>query len=116
MNADENSVDTGTKESTAADDAAALRADKARRAAQLSAQAPVTHGRVDQRRLTRTIVLGSIAVIVAVGWLAREFGIEANELIGFLATSLLLVGSLIALGLVGALVLRIIKRTRAARR
>ncbi|MEM8768719.1 MAG: hypothetical protein AAGE43_14825, partial [Pseudomonadota bacterium] len=43
-------------------------------------------------RLARTIVLGSIAVAVALYWLARSYGVELDELLGYLKTSLLFVG------------------------
>lgn len=43
-------------------------------------------------RLTRTIVLGAIAVFLAIIWLAKELDMDRDELLGYLVTSLLFVG------------------------
>jgi NhaP-type Na+/H+ or K+/H+ antiporter len=56
-------------------------------------------------RLARTIVLGAVAVAFAIYWLAAELGLDRDELLGYAAASVLLVGVLVVLGLVlGALV------------
>jgi hypothetical protein len=62
------------------------------------------------RRLTRTIVLGAIVVFLAIYWLADQMGLDRNELLGYALTSLLLVGLLVVLALVGVVVLRLIRR------
>ena len=92
--------------------AAARRAEKARRAAELREQPQAAPARVSQKRLVRTIVLGAVAVLVAIAWLAREFGIETRELIGFFGSSLLLVLMLAVLGLAGAALLWLFRRLR----
>jgi len=102
MHSDENNP--GTPQAT--------RSEKARRAAELSARASVAPGRTSQRRLTRTIVLGTLAVVAAIGWLTREFGLDVRELASFLGQSLVLVGILIACGFAGAYLLRLISRLR----
>jgi high-affinity Fe2+/Pb2+ permease len=56
-------------------------------------------------RLARTVVLGAVAVAFAIYWLAAELGLDREELLGYAAGSLLLVGVLVVLGMVlGALV------------
>lgn len=66
--------------------------------------------RSSQRRLVRTIVLGSLAVAAAIAWLASEFGMDMGELVGYVATSLLLVLAVVVLSLAGAALLRVLKR------
>ena len=66
--------------------------------------------RNSQRRLVRTIVLGSLAVAVAIAWLAVEFGMDTGELVGYALTSLLLVALVVVLALAGAVLLRVVKR------
>ncbi len=61
-------------------------------------------------RLTRTIVLGAITVLLAIIWLARELGMDRDELLGYLATSLLFVGVSISLAVVAGGLLWLIKR------
>lgn len=62
------------------------------------------------RRLTRTIVLGAVAVVAGIAWLARELGMNPDELKAFAITSLWLVMGIIALAVVGAVVLRLLRR------
>jgi hypothetical protein len=62
------------------------------------------------RRLTRTIVLGAIVVFLSIYWLAQEMGMDRSELLGYALTSLLLVGVLVVLALVGVVVVRVIRR------
>ena len=66
--------------------------------------------RASQRRLVRTIVLGSLAVAAAIAWLGEEFGMDAGELVGYAVTSLLLVLVMVASALVAAALLRGLKR------
>lgn len=61
-------------------------------------------------RLTRTIVLGAIVVFLAILWLADQFGLDRQELLGYALTSLMLVGGLVILGLAGAALMRLLKR------
>lgn len=56
-------------------------------------------------RLTRTIALGTIAVVFAIIWLGDQYGIERDVIYEFLATSALFVALLVAAGLAGAVVL-----------
>ncbi len=67
-------------------------------------------GRQHGGRLTRTIVLGALVVLLGIAWLARELELDVDELLGYALTSLLLVGGLVALALLGAIVLRLLRR------
>lgn len=62
------------------------------------------------RRLTRTILLGTVVVFLAVVWLARELDLDTDELLGHLATSLMLVGGIMALAVVAGGLLWLIRR------
>lgn len=62
------------------------------------------------RRLTRTILLGSVVVFLAIVWLARELELDRDELLGYLATSLLLVGGIMALAVVAGGLLWLVRR------
>ncbi|MCR9261962.1 MAG: hypothetical protein NXH95_19790 [Pseudomonadaceae bacterium] len=53
-------------------------------------------------RLTRTIVLGTIAAVFAIIWMGDQYGIEREVMYEFLATSALFVGLLVVAGLAGA--------------
>lgn len=69
--------------------------------------------RLESRRrghLARTILLGTVAVAFALFWLARELELDRQELMGFLGTSVLFVGLMVVLGLVGAAAVLILKR------
>jgi len=57
------------------------------------------------QRLTRTILLGALAVVFGIAWLARELGLDRDELLDYLTTSLLLVSGLVALALIGGAVI-----------
>ena len=61
-------------------------------------------------RLARTVVLATVAAVFALFWLARELELDRDELLDFLATSLLFVAVLIGFSAVGALVLWLIRR------
>lgn len=63
-----------------------------------------------QRRLTRTIVLGALAVAAGIAWLARDLGMNPAELKTFALTSLGLVLGIMALAVVGAVLLRLLRR------
>lgn len=62
------------------------------------------------RRLVRTIVLGTVAVVAGIAWLAGELGMNKEELLDFAGTSALLVGAMVLLALLGAAVLRGLKK------
>lgn len=62
-----------------------------------------------QRRLVRTIVLGAIALVAGLAWLARQLGIEAEELLSFARISFFLVLGTVLLGVLGAALLRGLK-------
>ena len=63
-----------------------------------------------QSRLVRTIALGTVAVAFAIYWLALEYGVDTDELVGFLGLSVLFVGGIVGLALFGGFVLWIVKR------
>ncbi len=63
-------------------------------------------------RLARTIVLGAVAVVFALFWVARELELDRDELLDYLGASALFVAILIGLGVLGAVVLWLIKRLR----
>lgn len=71
--------------------------------------------RSSQRRLVRTIVLGTIAVFAAIAWLATEFGMDRDELLGYAVTSLALVLGMVLLALLGAAVLRALRKLMSRR-
>jgi hypothetical protein len=62
------------------------------------------------RRLVRTIVLGTLAVAAGIYWLAGELGMDKQELLNFARTSALLVGAAVLLALLGAGLLRALKK------
>jgi len=67
---------------------------------------PPTPGRLRRpgaasQRLSRTILLGALAVVFGIAWLARELGLDRDELLDYLTTSLVLVGGLVTLALIG---------------
>ena len=64
---------------------------------------------VQQRRLIRTIVLGSVAVFAAIAWLSSELGMDRDELIEYALTGLWLVLGMVVLALAGAALLRGLK-------
>lgn len=64
---------------------------------------------VQQRRLIRTIVLGSVAVFAAIAWLSSELGMDRGELIEYALTGLWLVLGMVVLALAGAALLRGLK-------
>lgn len=70
----------------------------------------LVRGGASGRRLTRTIVLGAVAVFLAIYWLADQMGLDREELLGYALTSLMLVGVLVVLALAAAVLLRLIKR------
>ena len=61
-------------------------------------------------RLIRTVLLGAVAVIVAILWLGDQYGIEREETLEFLLASAIFVGGLTLTGIAGALVLWSLRR------
>lgn len=61
-------------------------------------------------RLTRTLVLGTVATVLAIVWLGEQYGIERDVIFEFLGTSVLFVLALAALGLVGTALLMLLKK------
>jgi protein-S-isoprenylcysteine O-methyltransferase Ste14 len=66
-----------------------------------------TRGR---NRLGRTVVLGTVAVVLALWWVARELDLDREQLLGYLGTSAVFVAGLIILSLAGAAALWLVKR------
>ena len=56
-------------------------------------------------RLTRTIVLGTIAAVAGVVWLGEQYGVERRVMLEFMGTSALFVAGLVLAGLAGTVVL-----------
>ena len=54
-------------------------------------------------RLTRTILLGAVAVALAIAWLADAYGVESEDLFSALTSSFGFVGIFAALALLGGL-------------
>ena len=63
-----------------------------------------------QRRLVRTLLLGTLAVAAAIYWLAREYGADMAELAGFLWASLAFVAGAAIAALAGTALLRAARR------
>ena len=61
-------------------------------------------------RLARTIVLGAVAVLLAIIWLSKELGLDRDELLGYLATSLLFVGVSIGFAVIAGGLVWLIKK------
>ena len=53
-------------------------------------------------RLTRTILLGTLAAGLAVMWMGEEYGVDREVILDFMLTSALFVGGLVVAGLAGA--------------
>lgn len=68
-----------------------------------------------QRRLTRTVLLGSLAVAAAIAWLALEWEVDYRMLIDYALVSLLLVLAAVVLAAAGGLLLWGARRWRRRR-
>jgi len=66
-------------------------------------------------RLTRTIVLGTIATVAALVWLGEQYGIQREVMLEFVGTSALFVGLLIVAGLGATVLIRVLLRLWNAR-
>lgn len=93
--------------------AGASRSEKMRRAEAARARLAENRQRLGgwrQRRLFRTLLLGTLAVAAAIYWLAREYGADMAELAGFLWASLAFVAGAAIAALAGAALLRAARR------
>lgn len=68
--------------------------------------------RMSWARLSRTVLLGTVAVVVAVVWLGEQYGIERRVMLEFVGASFLFVGLLAVAGFVGSLILRVLRNLR----
>lgn len=66
-------------------------------------------------RLIRTVILGAIATVAAFYWLGRQYGIDPDVMKEYIITTLLFVGVLAGLGLLGAGLLLLIKKITRGR-
>ncbi len=62
------------------------------------------------RQLTRTILLGSVVVFLAIAWLAEELDLDTAELRSYLMTSVLLVLGVALLAVLAAGLISLIRR------
>ena len=67
--------------------------------------APARRRTRNHARLVRTILLGTVAVALAIAWLADAYGVETKDLLQALMASLSFVGIFAALALIGGLLL-----------
>ena len=63
-------------------------------------------------RLARTVLLGAVAAALGIWWLARAYGIENSQLLGFLLASALFVVGCVVLAAIAALALGWLRRRR----
>lgn len=63
-------------------------------------------------RIVRTVLLGSIAVAFGIYWLARSYGVDPQELLGYLKASLAFVLFFALAGVLAGLVLWLANRFR----
>ena len=70
----------------------------------------VTAQRKTTNRTLRTILLGTIAMIGGVIWLGDQYGVEREETLSLLLASASFVGVLALAGVVGAIVIWLIRR------
>ncbi|MEM9622189.1 MAG: hypothetical protein AAF993_11100 [Pseudomonadota bacterium] len=66
--------------------------------------------RIGWVRLVRTVLLGTVALGAGIYWGAQQFGIDRELVLAFLSGSLLFVGGLVIAGLLGAVILLLVKR------
>tara|TARA_B100000902_G_scaffold387807_1_gene432476 strand:- start:754 stop:1068 length:315 start_codon:yes stop_codon:yes gene_type:complete len=62
------------------------------------------------RRMARTILLGTTAALAGVVWVAQQYGVAVSDSLAFLGSSVLFVLGLIAVGLVAACLLWLIRK------
>ncbi|MCY4212794.1 MAG: hypothetical protein OXF68_04120 [Gammaproteobacteria bacterium] len=68
-------------------------------------RAPARRRARSHARLTRTVLLGTVAVALGIAWLADAYGVQTTDLVNALAASLAFVGVFAALALTGGLLL-----------
>lgn len=64
----------------------------------------------------RTVVLATIAAVLAIVWLARSFEIETGELTGFLLMSLALVAGIAILAALSVAITKLVRPRRPQNR
>jgi hypothetical protein len=71
-------------------------------------------GRVDRRgdRLARTVLLGTVAVVVGIYWMSAELRLDRAELLDFFLTSALFLAVVVAAAAVAGALLWLIKQLR----
>jgi len=79
-------------------------------------RAPARRRARSHARLTRTILLGTVAVALAIACLADAYGVQTKDLLNALAASLAFVGVFAALALTGGLLLGGARRLLGRRR
>ena len=78
--------------------------------------APVRRRVRSHARLTRTILLGTVAVALAIAWLADAYGVESADLLNALTASFGFVGIFAALALLGGLLFGLVRSLMVWRR
>ena len=63
-------------------------------------------------RLTRTVVLGSVAVAVGLYYLAESYGVDTAELLGYLKTSVIFVLFFAGFGMLAGMLIWLIRTGR----
>lgn len=63
-------------------------------------------------RLTRSIVLGSLAVALAIYWLADSYDVDMSQLLDYLKTSLVFVLFFALIGIVAGMLLWLVRVSR----
>ncbi|MEQ9452132.1 MAG: hypothetical protein RJQ07_11165 [Pseudomonadales bacterium] len=75
----------------------------------------IANQRAANIRLVRTVILGTIAVTVAIVWLGDQYGIAREETLQYLGATLLFVVGLAGLGFLGFLTMLLVRRLRQRR-
>lgn len=71
--------------------------------------------RIVSRRLLRTVLLGTVAMVAAFYWIGQQYGVDPEMMREYILTTLLFVGVLVGLGLLGAVLLLLLKRLTRGR-
>ena len=86
------------------------RSDRASRRTSSQATERMVVQRNRWRRMARTILLGTTAALAGVVWVAQQYGVAVSDSLAFLGSSVLFVMGLIAVGLVAACLLWLIRK------
>ena len=62
--------------------------------------------------LARTVLLGCIAAALGIWWLGRAYGVDNEELLSYLFSSIAFVGATAILGIAGGAALWLFRRRR----